>query len=80
MKSVYHKNKTRIYRVTKSKDETNIPDWIGTARAAWYAVAVDINGDGNLDVVGNSIKGDWKDSIAWFDNFAGKFVKTELMQ
>ena len=36
---------------------------------------VDINGDGNLDVVGNSIKGDWKDSVAWFDNFAGKFVR-----
>ena len=41
---------------------------------------VDINGDGNLDVVGNSIKGDWKDSIAWFDNFAGKFVRHPIIQ
>ncbi|QXD22668.1 VCBS repeat-containing protein [Opitutia bacterium ISCC 51] len=41
---------------------------------------VDINGDGNLDVVGNSIKGDWKDSVAWFDNFAGKFVRHTIVQ
>lgn len=26
----YHKNKNRIYRVTKSKDKTTLPDWIGT--------------------------------------------------
>lgn len=41
---------------------------------------VDINGDGNLDVVGNAIKGDWKDSIAWFDNFAGKFIRHVIIQ
>ena len=26
----YHKNKHRIYRVTKSKDAAQLPDWIGT--------------------------------------------------
>jgi hypothetical protein len=40
----------------------------------------DINGDGTLDVVGNSIKGDWKDSIAWYDNFEGKFVRHMITQ
>lgn len=41
---------------------------------------VDINQDGHLDVVGNSIKGDWKDSVAWFDNFSGKFVRHVIIQ
>tara|TARA_Y100000588_G_scaffold326424_1_gene360843 strand:- start:871 stop:2040 length:1170 start_codon:yes stop_codon:yes gene_type:complete len=36
----------------------------------------DLNGDGFLDVVGNSFKGEYKDSIAWYDNFEGeKFVR-----
>lgn len=41
---------------------------------------VDMNGDGNLDVVGNAIKGNWKDSVAWFDNFTGKFVRHTIIQ
>ena len=40
----------------------------------------DINADGNLDVVGNAIKGNWKDSIAWYDNFQGKFVRHMIAQ
>lgn len=40
----------------------------------------DLNGDGSLDVVGNAIKGNWKDSIAWYDNFQGKFVRHMIAQ
>jgi len=40
----------------------------------------DINADGNLDVVGNSIKGTYKDSVAWFDNFQGKFLRHMVIQ
>ncbi len=35
----------------------------------------DLNGDGLTDVVGNSFQGDFKDSVAWFENFEGKFVR-----
>ena len=35
----------------------------------------DLNRDGLLDVVGNSFQGDFKDSVAWFENFEGKFVR-----
>ena len=35
----------------------------------------DMNGDGVVDVVGNSFQGDFKDSVAWFENFEGKFVR-----
>jgi hypothetical protein len=40
----------------------------------------DLNGDGSLDIVGNSIKGTYKDSVAWFDNFQGKFVRHMISQ
>lgn len=40
----------------------------------------DLNGDGSVDIVGNSIKGIYKDSIAWFDNFGGKFVRHMITQ
>ncbi|MCZ6672251.1 MAG: VCBS repeat-containing protein [Verrucomicrobia bacterium] len=40
----------------------------------------DINADGNMDVVGNSIKGDFKDSVAWYDNFEGKFIRHMIAQ
>jgi hypothetical protein len=40
----------------------------------------DINGDGRIDVIGNAIKGDWKDSVAWYDNFDGKFVRQLIVQ
>ncbi len=40
----------------------------------------DLNGDGSIDVVGNSIKGIYKDSVAWFDNFRGKFVRHMITQ
>lgn len=43
-------------------------------------VIADMNGDGVLDVVGNAIKGNWKDSIAWYDNFQGKFVRHLIVQ
>ncbi len=35
----------------------------------------DLNRDGLPDVVGNSFQGDYKDSLAWFENFEGKFVR-----
>lgn len=40
----------------------------------------DLNGDGRIDVIGNAIKGDYKDSVAWFDNFDGKFVRHMIAQ
>ncbi|MCB1121208.1 MAG: VCBS repeat-containing protein [Verrucomicrobiae bacterium] len=40
----------------------------------------DLSEDGVLDVIGNSIKGNWKDSIAWYDNFEGKFVRHMIIQ
>ncbi|MDA0349681.1 MAG: VCBS repeat-containing protein [Verrucomicrobia bacterium] len=40
----------------------------------------DLNADGNIDVIGNSIKGINKDSVAWFDNFQGKFLRHMITQ
>ncbi|MGK0238294.1 MAG: hypothetical protein ACI92G_001759 [Candidatus Pelagisphaera sp.] len=40
----------------------------------------DLNGDGRLDIVGNSIKGFYKDSLAWFENLQGKFVRHMIIE
>ena len=65
--------------------------WIENAgelnrKLSWYPIDLDMHGchglavgdmnrDGVTDVVGNSFQGDFKDSVAWFENFEGKFVR-----